>query len=383
MKRSSRGMAWILGLSLGLAGSGLAEEWPVLSVTAPTAVPAETQAPAPETETADEAPHPAGTPETAEAETEAPGPEVPERTVLFWNTPVSSRDTEATFEGKEFVHLTELDQLLTEMPNLKKVNLWDKRTYLKEILPLFEAHPEVEIGMTITLNPSHVLRTDMTAYSTLGRQPQIAKMHTWFFGCLKGLKALDIGHMNTHSLDFLQATAPLKILIVADNGLRDRDIQALQYQNDLEYLLVENEQIVLMASRQTELARRVPPGTEIELSEARDERFVTLTSGHSVRAIQDHLCARLGLNPQVLLEVPGMDAAKLIAAESAAVMVCPYGFIQGDPRVEERVSCYPLRCHGIERHFYFCYPRRTRLTAPMRDLYELARGCCRAHTMSA
>ena len=70
-----------------------------------------------------------------------------------------------------------------------------------------------------------------------------------------------------------------------------------------------------MASRQTELARRVPPGTEIELSEARDERFVTLTSGHSVRAIQDHLCARLGLNPQVLLEVPGMDAAKLIAAE--------------------------------------------------------------------
>ena len=154
-------------------------------------------------------------------------------------------------------------------------------------------------------------------------------------------------------------------------------------QNELEYLLVENEQIVLMASRQTELARRVPPGTEIELSEARDERFVTLTRGHSVRAIQDHLCARLGLNPQVLLEVPGMDAAKLIAAESTAVMVCPYGFIQGDPRVEKRVSCYPLRCHGIERHFYFCYPRRARLTAPMRDLYELARGCCRAHTMSA
>ncbi len=236
MRRSSRGMAWILGLSLGLAGSGLAEEWPVLSVTAPTAVPAETQAPAPETETADEAPHPAGTPETAEAETEAPGPEVPERTVLFWNTPVSSRDTEATFEGKEFVHLTELDQLLTEMPNLKKVNLWDKRTYLKEILPLFEAHPEVEIGMTITLNPSHVLRTDMTAYSTLGRQPQIAKMHTWFFGCLKGLKALDIGHMNVHSLDFLSATAPLKILIVADNGLKNKDIQALRTQTELEYL---------------------------------------------------------------------------------------------------------------------------------------------------
>ena len=70
-------------------------------------------------------------------------------------------------------------------------------------------------------------------------------------------------------------------------------------------------------------------------------------------------------------------------AESGAVMICPYGFIQGDPRVEGRVSCYPLRCHGFERHFYFCYPRRLRLTAAMRDLYELARGCCRGHTMEA
>ena len=154
-------------------------------------------------------------------------------------------------------------------------------------------------------------------------------------------------------------------------------------QNELEYLLVENEQIVLMAAAGTELARRVPSGTEIELDEARDENFVTLTSGHSVRAIQDHLCSRLALSPRVLIEVPGMDAAKLIAAESDAVMICPYGFIQGDPRVEGRVSCYPLRCHGFERHFYFCYPRRLRLTAAMRDLYELARGCCRGHTMEA
>ncbi len=152
-------------------------------------------------------------------------------------------------------------------------------------------------------------------------------------------------------------------------------------QNELEYLLVENEQIVLMAAAGTELARRLPPGTEIELDEARDERFVTLTSGHSVRAIQDHLCSRLSLNPRVLVEVPGMDAAKLIAAACGAVMICPYGFIRGDPRVESRVCCYPLRCHGFERHFYFCYPRRLRPTAAMRDLYGLARGACRDHAM--
>ena len=202
----------------------------------PTATPAPTAAAAPAEESEPAPAEEAEAPESSAPETPAEAPDQPEQTVLFWNTAVSTRDTEVTFEGSEFAHMTELDQFLTQMPNIRKVNLWDKRTYLNEILPLFEHHPDVEIGMTITLNKSHVLRTDMTAYSTLGRQPQIAKMHTWFFGCLKNLKALDIGHMNTHSLDFLQATAPLKILIAADNGLQNKDIQALQYQNDLEYL---------------------------------------------------------------------------------------------------------------------------------------------------
>ena len=228
--------ALCLGLALMMAAAAAGGEASVLTLVtetatpAPTATSAPTAVPAEETAAA-ESPAPA-----EEATAEAAATEIPEQTVLFWNTPVSTRDTEVTFEGSEFAHMTELDQFLTQMPNIRKVSLWGKRTYLNEILPLFEHHPDVEIGMTITLNKSHVLRTDMTAYSTLGRQPQIAKMHTWFFGCLKQLKALDIGHMNTHSLDFLQATAPLKILIVADNGLRDRDIQALQYQNDLEYL---------------------------------------------------------------------------------------------------------------------------------------------------
>ena len=156
------------------------------------------------------------------------------KTVTFWKTEISDTDTEVTFTGKEYVHLTELDKLLNEMPNLKTVNLWDKRLHLNEIPDLFAHHPDVNFGMTIELNKSHVLRTDMTAYSTLGRQPQIAQMHTKYFTYLKDLKALDIGHMNVHSVDFLKDTAPLKILIIADNGLKN--INALKGQTELEYL---------------------------------------------------------------------------------------------------------------------------------------------------
>ena len=136
-------------------------------------------------------------------------------TVEFWNTEVAAEAAEVTFEGNEFVHLPELDRFLEGMPNLKTVNLWEKRLFLNEIPELMEHHPDVEFGMTIRLNESHILRTDMTAYSTLGRQPQIAGPQTRFFACLKHLKALDIGHMNVHSVDFLTRTAPLKILIIA------------------------------------------------------------------------------------------------------------------------------------------------------------------------
>ena len=155
-------------------------------------------------------------------------------TITFWNTEISRTDTEVTFEGSEYVHLPELDRLLDDMPNLRKVSMWDKKLFLGEIRELFAHHPDVEFGMTIELNKSHILRTDMTAYSTLGRQPQIAQAHTWFFGCLKQLKALDIGHMNVHSVEFLRETAPLKILILADNGLKD--ISAISGQTELEYL---------------------------------------------------------------------------------------------------------------------------------------------------
>lgn len=147
-------------------------------------------------------------------------------------------------------------------------------------------------------------------------------------------------------------------------------------QNALRYELLENERIILMASKRTKLAQRLADGTEIELSEARDEDFVNLTPGHSVRNIQNRLAERCRMEPRVILEVPGLEAAKLITAGISAVMVCPLGYIQGDPRVENLVNCYPLRCHGFERHFYFCCPRNLHLTSYMRALFELARSKC-------
>ena len=154
-------------------------------------------------------------------------------TMDLWGVTVSSEDTSVTFEGKEAVSLYDLCDLLACMPGLKKVDMWDKQVNRKEMDALL-AFPEVEVGMTIKLNKSHILRTDMTAYSTLGRQPQITRSDTHYFTFLKNLKALDVGHMFIQSLDFLEECSKPKILIAADCSLKD--ISPIACQTDLEYV---------------------------------------------------------------------------------------------------------------------------------------------------
>ena len=154
-------------------------------------------------------------------------------------------------------------------------------------------------------------------------------------------------------------------------------------QDDIEYKLLEKEQIVLMASRKTDLAKRITPGTEISLKEAKKENFINLSEGHSVRNIQDRLTEHYHINPKVLLEMFNMEAAKLITAQLNAVMVCPYGYIQNDSRIEHLINCYPLKCHGYERNFFSCYSKGLRLTVYMQDLYEIALSKCSHHTMNS
>lgn len=154
-------------------------------------------------------------------------------TMDLWGVTVSSEDEEVTFEGNEWINIDELCGLLDTMPNLRTVNMWDKRMKHKDLNVLL-GYPEINFGMTIKMNDAHVVRTDWTAYSTLGRQPQIDRFDTPFFAFLKDMKALDVGHMFLQNLDFLKTCSKLKILIAADCGVGD--LTPLTYQTDLEYL---------------------------------------------------------------------------------------------------------------------------------------------------
>ena len=139
--------------------------------------------------------------------------------------------------------------------------------------------------------------------------------------------------------------------------------------NRLRYVLIENEDLVLMAARSTKLAHRFEDGQPIAITEAAGEKFVSMSEGHSVRTIQDRLFERHNMTPSVLMETTNMEAGKHVAARADAVMLIPRVYVT--PDLQYRIQCHPILNNDYERHFYLCYRQGMYLTRYMKDFVRV------------
>lgn len=145
-----------------------------------------------------------------------------------------------------------------------------------------------------------------------------------------------------------------------------------RYEN-LEYLLLNNEEVVLAASLTTNLSKRFQDGDEILISDAAGEKFVSLLAGHSVRVIQDQLLSSHHISPSILLETDSLEAAKRLTAAADAVMLCPYVYIMQSPEVRAKVKCFRIKNIDYMRHFYLSYPKGVSLPRFMTDFIEIVK----------
>ena len=143
--------------------------------------------------------------------------------------------------------------------------------------------------------------------------------------------------------------------------------------NQMEYVLIENETIVLMAANTTNIAREHIDGAPISITSAAEESFIALKAGHSVRVIQDRLFEHYRINPKILLESDSFETAKHIAARANAVMITPYVYIEHVMPLRSLVKCFPIQDLSYERHFYMCYRKGQYVTCYMQYLLELVR----------
>lgn len=140
---------------------------------------------------------------------------------------------------------------------------------------------------------------------------------------------------------------------------------------ELQYTLVENEELVLLSSKNTAIARRIPDNTPITIMEAKEEKFISNKPGHSIRAIQDNLFAANNISPKLLLETSSIEIEKRVTIACDAVMICPLNYIEKDEGFRSQAHIYPLTGVDSKRHCYICHRKDLYLTKYMRDFIRI------------
>ena len=140
---------------------------------------------------------------------------------------------------------------------------------------------------------------------------------------------------------------------------------------ELVYDLIQEEKLVLIVNRECELAKRIAPGTPIDILEARDETFISSQSGHSVRTIQDSLFITRDMKPKIDLVTISIEVGKHVVAASPVVMACPDSYVETDNSPDSAYFSYPIL--GVEnpRHFYACYRKDMYITKYMQGFLEI------------
>ena len=136
-----------------------------------------------------------------------------------------------------------------------------------------------------------------------------------------------------------------------------------------DYKLIEKETTGILVGRSSKLAERFESGTAIPLKEAKNEQFVSLKQGHSIRVVQDQLFRMHDIDPKILMEVDSLEMAKRVTVSCGACMLCPD--IYFDETVIKKGVFYPLKGVENHRHFYACWRKGENLPRYAEDLIEI------------
>ena len=153
---------------------------------------------------------------------------------------LSDEDTEINLNRIQRITAETLESVIALCPAVQTITL-TKHFYLrnKTMTGFMEKYPDIEFVWQVTLAGRHRLATDCTAYSSFHSPDTEEKLTSADLEALKyvhGLKALDLGHNDITSLDFLKYCPDLEMLILADNW-KITDITPIGNLAHLQYLL--------------------------------------------------------------------------------------------------------------------------------------------------
>ena len=148
----------------------------------------------------------------------------------------------------------------------------------------------------------------------------------------------------------------------------------------LEYRQIASEEVVLIAGKQTALARRISSGATIGLREAAQERFILPTGDHTHRRVFDNLLARCAVHPPVCMCCDNVGTAMRACAAANLVMLCPFISLLCDSGMMQKLSHYHLGTDAVLPPFYMAYAKEQPLAPYAESLYTMLSNRFRAMT---
>lgn len=173
------------------------------------------------------------------------------------------------------------------------------------------------------------------------------------------------------NLDLTESGSAVIESMVLEGALDLACLTAYPKYEELNYILIEREELVLLASKNTSIAKRIPSGSEIVITEAKGESFICSKPGHSVRATQDRLFVMYDIQPRILFETMSIEVAKRTAVACDAVFICPINYIEMSPELHPYCSVYPIKGIENQRSFYVCHRKDLYLTKYMKSFIQI------------
>ena len=152
---------------------------------------------------------------------------------------LSDADKEIDLNALTRISAEDIEAVIALCPAAEKITL-TKHFYLRNqpVLELMAKYPDIEFVWMVTIAGRHRLPSNCTAYSTFHSPDEEKRLTSSDLEALKyvhGLKALDLGHNDITSLDFLRYCPDLEFLILADNW-KISDITPIGSLTHLQYL---------------------------------------------------------------------------------------------------------------------------------------------------
>lgn len=147
----------------------------------------------------------------------------------------------------------------------------------------------------------------------------------------------------------------------------------------LEYQLIASDEVVLLASKKTGLAQRIPSGSTISLHECAGERFVLPTGNLFFSRTYENLLVQAGLAPGIVCRTDDSQCAKRICAVCSLVMLCPFITLLSDTPAMQQLAHYRLSDTSYSP-LYMAHPKDMPLTPYAQTLFTMMSNRFRAMT---